>query len=88
MIASIDAVDLMDFSDITVSDDVADGLIATDVNSRDCADTNVLDYVVDGLMVLMCQLLLHNLCYGNDVMVLETMYVRERGVLSFECVVS
>ena len=60
MIASIDAVDLMDCADITVSDDVADGSIATDVNSRDCADTNVLDYVVDGLMVLMCQLLLHN----------------------------
>ena len=49
----------MDCADITVLDDVADGLIATDVNSRDCADTNVLDYVVDGLMLLMCQLLLY-----------------------------
>ena len=88
MIASIDAVDLMDCADITVSDDVADELIATAINSRDCADTNVLDYVVDGLMVLMCQFLLYYCCYGNSVMILETISVHEMGVLPFECVVS
>ena len=32
----------------------ADGLIATPIDSTENADTNVLDYAIDGLMMLMC----------------------------------
>ena len=54
----------MDCADKLISDDVADGLIATSVNSdelittpinsMDFTDTNVLDDSVDILMMLMC----------------------------------
>ena len=54
LIAAINDGNQMGGADITISDDVGDGLIATAINSTDCADTNVFDYSVGGLMMLMC----------------------------------
>ena len=43
-----------DCTDILISDDAADELIASDAdNSTDYANTNVSDYAVDGFMIFM-----------------------------------
>ena len=48
LISAIDDGDLVDFSDLSISYNAANELIASDdANSKDCADTNVLDDFVD-----------------------------------------
>ena len=54
LIDAIDTGDLMDFADASISDNAADVLIDTSIDSTDYADTNVSDDAVDGLMVLVC----------------------------------
>ena len=53
LVTSIDAGGLKNFTGITISDDAADGFIATDYgDSTDFADTNVSNDAVDVLMIL------------------------------------